>query len=412
MALLKGRAVALELEYEEENVMESLTAQGNNNADKLTRLSRASCSRPCRVVGTLAFLLITACTGFVLRLTKTPEDLDTKNSTEPLLVPIQYNDRLHNVTVTNSSLMDSQDDETPPLSQDKEKEMVQIEAQGVVYNVSKQAEQQIANYRRGTGLILHIHITHHAGTTFCTTVGHSPDAVGGSAPSFACTAVKPEDNVTDPNFPESNKPWTREETSKNVAIVRKYFHMLSMEFGYSQKSLPHPPLSVMDWENPNLFSVIVMRDPISRLLAGDGWVNKNFPDISRGNATEKDWWGYANNTWFTNNYALRVLAGDGCCDGAKTDPTYLENAKALMERFSIVLDMECIAEGIEAVGSLLNITLARKDLLRKKKYIRPSSRERIGHDNVYEFLLDKNRLDIELYEWSKNLALVKCSMVR
>jgi len=42
--------------------------------------------------------------------------------------------------------------------------------------------------------------------------------------------------------------------------------------------------------------------------------------------------------------------------------------------------------------------------------VHQSAKERIPYPEVYEYLLEKNRLDIELYEWSKTLALVNCSL--
>ena len=103
--------------------------------------------------------------------------------------------------------------------------------------------------------------------------------------------------------------------------------------------------------------------------------------------------------------------GDGCCNGAQTNETYLENAKALVERFSIVLDVACLSEGIRALGGLLNISLAQQNRL-SKAHEQVPSRDRIGHDDVYEYLLDKNRLDIELYEWSKSRALINCTKIQ
>ncbi len=279
---------------------------------------------------------------------------------------------------------------------------------GITYNVTKQAARQIQRYRQGTGLILNLHITHHGGTTVCHAIGHSPDA-SGTAPSRACNNPKPQDNITD--FP-SHKPWTKDNTAHNIEIVRKHFHMVGWEFGFKHH-IPRPNLNVTDWENPNLLSIIVMRDPMSRLLASSGFLKHNYPDIRRGNATRKVWWKYANDSWFTNNYELRVLAGHGCCNGAQTDPQHLENAKTLVERFSIVLDIQCLTEGLDALSNLLNITLAKPNPRKANKpHQHAPTRERVGYDDVYEFLMEKNRLDIELYEWSKSFALIDCSKIQ
>jgi len=123
---------------------------------------------------------------------------------------------------------------------------------GLRYSLSNRAGQQAEQFRLGSGLLLNVHITHHAGTTMCGTIGR---AVG--APRFVCMGVKPEDNVTDPGYPKSN-PWPRLDTAKNIAIVRRYFRYVSWEYNKA----PKLPLSETDWENPALVSILVVRDPM------------------------------------------------------------------------------------------------------------------------------------------------------
>jgi len=51
--------------------------------------------------------------------------------------------------------------------------------------------QQIENYRKGDALILNVHPTHHAGTSFCTIIGRN--GINNSiAPKFACMSDKDE----------------------------------------------------------------------------------------------------------------------------------------------------------------------------------------------------------------------------
>jgi len=53
-------------------------------------------------------------------------------------------------------------------------------------------ELQLENYRRGTALMLNVHVTHHGGTTFCDVMGR---ALHKTAPNFACQANRPKDDV-------------------------------------------------------------------------------------------------------------------------------------------------------------------------------------------------------------------------
>lgn len=266
--------------------------------------------------------------------------------------------------------------------------------------LSESAREQIQNYRQDAALIVNVHITHHAGTTVCGEIGNG--VTNKRSPDFACMGDR--SNLMNGTFP-SDWPWTRDETAAHVAEVRPYFHFVSWEFGQQRRR----PLSGTEWESPHLLSMIVMRHPIDRLLAGDGAVFRRYPGLLAGNGTLDQWWAYATDSTRrnTNNYALGILSERGCCDGGETDPKYLEQAKALLRRFTVVLDQDCLDEGLDAFARLANLTV-EAGRRRRGKTPPPPARDRIGHDDVYEFLLEKNRLDIELYEWSKSLSLVKC----
>jgi hypothetical protein len=91
------------------------------------------------------------------------------------------------------------------------------------HSFNELTQLQIENYRKGNGIIINTHITHHAGTTICRSIGNAPGTKG--SPSFACMGPKPQDNVTVDNFPQ-DKPWTKQETAGKIEIVRKFFHMI------------------------------------------------------------------------------------------------------------------------------------------------------------------------------------------
>jgi hypothetical protein len=116
----------------------------------------------------------------------------------------------------------------------------------------------------------------------------------------------------------------------------------------------------------------------------------------------------------TNNYALRVLSSNECCDGTESDIRSFEQARALLKRFTVILDIDCLNEGLSELGKILNITLDCNTALTCSKAVqtvaaRPSYADRIGFDDVYQFLLEKNKYDIELYEWAKQRSLIKCN---
>ena len=113
-----------------------------------------------------------------------------------------------------------------------------------------------------------------------------------------------------------------------------------------------------------------------------------------------------------DNYALRVLADDPhCANGTDTSEACLESAKDLLRRFTFVLNQSCLNDSMEIMGEQLNLTVNSFESIHHKKHpnVRPNDvRTRLGNDTLLEFLQDRFRRDIELYEWSKKLAVLQC----
>lgn len=318
-------------------------------------------------------------------------------------------------------------------------------------NFTDVQQRQIRSYLAGTALMVNVHITHHGGTAFCAVVGRATAA----APDFAC--AEDRTNTTGRGkyryrgrvVYSTVDPWRSEkETSQRIQEIRLR-HGYSMVAWEYDRQPRRSPLAATHWEHPDLVSVVVMRHPVDRLLAGDADVDRRwYPGMKattsggvvgrkgRGGTTNggtsaadadanatalrqrENWWHYARrrDVRNTNNFALGILSQPGCCNGSMTDPSYLEQARALVGRFTFVLDIECLDDGMDELGRILNLTLnwgkggrsSRRGRTDQIRSIRPSYRERIGHDDVYEYLVHENRLDIELYEWSKTISLVRC----
>ncbi|GAX22252.1 hypothetical protein FisN_19Lh322 [Fistulifera solaris] len=264
------------------------------------------------------------------------------------------------------------------------------------YNVSATAAEQIRAYRQRDALIIHIEVEYHAGHAICTVLGNY-------TPGPDCWQLK---DLPDPSYPYYY-PWLHRDTAANAAVVRSQFDLISWKFN-------HPPgqvtLSDTNWEHSSVLSIYVARDPMTRMLAYDKKGAELWPAVfgARINPDQahSQWWAFARSP-YTDNFALRALTSSECCRGSHTPKKFLEQAKALLERFSIILDMECLEEGLEAVADLLGLQIA---LPQKKN--QASARERIPEAEVYDFLVAKNSMDIELYEFAKTRSLVQCSSGR
>lgn len=308
--------------------------------------------------------------------------------------------------------------------------------------LSKLAKTQVQRYRNGTGLVLLNHLTHHAGTTFCHTFQNVTVKSTGQferAPSFHCMAVtqnegiapqdlRPflrhgnaflkEDDYGSPivkhnwGLTVAKHPWTVDEMDANIRTTRKYFHMVAWEYAHWKEQ--KVPLAQSQWEHADLVSVVIMRDPMTRMFSSPAglFFPRGLTNRRRVlGMTAPDWrkWEFVKDP-FTNNFALRVLAGPDCCNGTHTERTYLDKAKALLQRMTFVLDIECLNEGMQALAEILDIDIQLiQGNVGTHQHKSKTPRERIANDEVYDALLARNRLDIELYEWSKQISLVNCS---
>ena len=77
-----------------------------------------------------------------------------------------------------------------------------------------------------------------------------------------------------------------------------------------------------------------------------------------------------------------------------------------MKRFTVVLDQDCFDDNLLELASVLNLTYKPTHLPVKSEI---PARDRFHNDTLYEYMLEKNTMDLRLYEWSKNLSLVQCN---
>ena len=62
-----------------------------------------------------------------------------------------------------------------------------------------------------------------------------------------------------------------------------------------------------------------------------------------------------------------------------------------------------------AMGKVLNLNITEKDFDKHFHHVHVGSvRERLNNDTLYEYLQQRFRRDIELYEWSKNQSIIQC----
>jgi hypothetical protein len=298
---------------------------------------------------------------------------------------------------------------------------------GATYWLSDLALQQIQNYRNGTqALVVNIEIANQAGHAVC----HSLAAT--TIPNNGTTTTTSDNNNYN-NDCDSNYHKVQKQRKPHVpAGYPDYYHnVISWRFsshttttilnnnindnrGKNTKMKPMiHALRDTNWEDPHLLSIFVVRDPLARMLAYDASAAATWPDVFQepadGAATDDEWWSFAKAP-YTDNFALQIVAGTGCCQGARTNRHYLEVAQALLNRFTIVLDMACLDTGLQALADLLGLPQQQQSSSLGPPKVHESPRERIPNQRLYEYLQRKNQLDIELYAWAAaTRSLVRCS---
>jgi hypothetical protein len=121
--------------------------------------------------------------------------------------------------------------------------------------------------------------------------------------------------------------------------------------------------------------------------------------------TEDEWWQYANQ-YHTDNYALAtIMNGKGHVTGSNTSQVFVGAAKAFLKRFTFIIDQECLDESLAVLSSVLHLNHKQSTM---RHVVKPRARERVNNDVLYQYLVDRNARDIELYEWAASQALVKC----
>jgi hypothetical protein len=145
------------------------------------------------------------------------------------------------------------------------------------------------------------------------------------------------------------------------------------------------------------------------MMAGNSYVSSKYPFVYKNEGSKEEWYAFANDDFPGDNYALRVLAGDGCCNGTDTDPKHLETAKELLSRFTYIVDIACLMDGLEAIADQLHIDLPPQK--NKKDHSHSPVSERVPYPDVYEHMRDRNKLGIELHEWAKERAIVSCDEI-
>jgi hypothetical protein len=257
------------------------------------------------------------------------------------------------------------------------------------------------------GIFVNYHITHHAGTTIyflardsnlnydgmnaIYNIGDKNNSHDHYQPNFKYQfEVKNKDevfNMWHTPITYDYKAWFKR-INTTVRDPTKIRNFVSIE-----QPLIDPIWNILPFDNPLIKNMIIMRNPLTRIIAGDGNMNKK--DIAKN--------GYTNRFKLYNNYALRWLAG--IAEKYDYDVAINENnynvALKRLKSFDHVVIMEDIIETADFLCKEWN--WAKCMSISNKDHIHP--RLVINNDTLIKEYLDMYYYDIKLYEEAVKISL-------
>jgi hypothetical protein len=193
------------------------------------------------------------------------------------------------------------------------------------------------------------------------------------------------------------------------------------------------------FKSEKILSVFIARDPMQRLLSGDGTMNSKYPEAYPDSKLKpRNFHRFAMETPpQASDYAMNILAGtlaeelvwtpgtpfpkrkaSVVEDGDGDRKVAFEIAKNCIDQFSIILDQACFGRSICAFCSLLGwdnchryhvgwrSSDPREAACPEKLWV--STQHVIQPREDWELLLSENTLGIEVYKRAKERALKKC----
>jgi len=219
---------------------------------------------------------------------------------------------------------------------------------------SHNRQAALKNYKEGKANAWFFHITHHAGTTLRK-------------------MAKENDISKDDNFAHMESDHRAGTLTINPKILYTDF---------TEKDLPKNLAESLPCNSDEFVSIINIRDPIWRILSGDGsWVTNGTLNTDACN---------------TDNYGLRKLIGKGF--GNALTESDVAFAKQRLEMFDIVIDVAQISDSMKMLCSELGW---KKCSVEQRPQADPKT---MVPPEVYEKWVQRNRPELEVYRYAQTLS--------
>ena len=146
--------------------------------------------------------------------------------------------------------------------------------------------------------------------------------------------------------------WINIEPNLTPQEVEKYLLNLGLDWVQIEGPLPKN----IPWDSPYITYTTILREPLSRALAGDGFM-KDYPEIEKDSDYSR--W-IEEKPQLVDNYLTRWIINKwcgygGCGDGVLPQLTEedLEEAQGIIKKFDIVMFLDEFPEGAEVLKNKL-----------------------------------------------------------
>ena len=244
---------------------------------------------------------------------------------------------------------------------------------------------------------MNLHITHHGGTNLCAFARKHSHLATGSFACFFTPAIWEDKHASasvGPFAPSRQNEYFDAARSEGIGFVN-----------WEYRGPPHIPIKSVEWEKSSLISILVVRDPIARLLSSAG-LDKIRYGSDLPTRTDAQWRNYEHAAE-TDNYQLRIVAGcsRNVCD---VDADTLETAKVVARQITYVIDLACLDENMLELAKRLGWSTNLEKKRKGGHHIYKSNAERVGNAARLRRLQKRNEFDIQFYKWAKTQSLVRC----
>lgn len=217
----------------------------------------------------------------------------------------------------------------------------------------------------------------------------------GRAGTFICDYMSRIANFSaDLDCTPETSAWTYNRSADSATSDHR-FQILSWDAGSD-------PSSVVNLGDPHIVSIFIMQDPLRLVQAVDELLGGKHSRMKAAKVREEA------KKIAKNHSTLGLLTGKSCLGGANATRSCFVKARSTLKKFTFVLNQACLADSVNALAFELELPHAKLGRSTSDHRDRRVRYRAVNTNSLTEYVLDQLQGDINLYEWSRSMSIVKC----